>query len=406
MNELDGRQTTDPEGYTGAGVASKLSEVQAMRNDIAMAHDAGEGRHALGARLVKLAEAEATEDALAEGEAFKAMIGRVKNGERLSDTDREMLAGMAAGGDLNIKDEWEGNPEGRVFLFPRWLPAGEIALLTGTGGGGKSTIALQLALAMVLRRFGYPLRFSPVDLGGIFPAANEAAAGPVVIVSWEDGHAEIQRRINRVLSGRNLLAHRAQLKGNLYVIDMAGKGEIWGPGDEERGHISTRGNMKARGEAILAHATFAKARLLVIDPLAAAYMGDENSRSLVRAFTSRLGSWARENDCAVLVVAHPPKSGGVSGSTDWHASARSVWLFEQATYKHEIGKKTEERPKFDLQGRPIMELSHHKSSYALPERKKIWVKWQMGGFYETDEDDQDDADGTLTGEYEDDLDDF
>lgn len=299
---------------------------------------------------------------------------------------------------LPIKQEWVEEPEKRAFLFPRWLPSGELTLWTGTGGGGKSTIGLQLALALVLEGFGKPLQASPGSLAGIFPAANEAAAGPVVIVSWEDGHDEIQRRINRLLDGRNMLKDRARLKGNLFAIDLAGGGELWGPNDDRSGHVATRGGMKDAGEAVLSHATFAKARLLVIDPLAAAYMGDENSRSLVRAFTSRLGSWARENDCAVLMVAHPPKTGGVSGSTDWHASARSVWLFEPVMTKREnkdTGEKVEV-PK-EHNGHPVMSLTHHKSSYAQRERQRVEVAWQDGGFYEIEKADQIDADNDADG---------
>ena len=37
-------------------------------------------------------------------------------------------------------------------------------------------------------------------------------------------------------------------------------------------------------------------------------------------------AWGRAKRCAVLLLAHPPKSGaGYAGSTDWEAATRSLW---------------------------------------------------------------------------------
>ena len=41
-------------------------------------------------------------------------------------------------------------------------------------------------------------------------------------------------------------------------------------------------------------------------------------------------AWAQRTGCAVLLIAHPPKSeADYSGSTDWHAASRAVWKLEQ-----------------------------------------------------------------------------
>ena len=41
---------------------------------------------------------------------------------------------------------------------------------------------------------------------------------------------------------------------------------------------------------------------------------------------SYLDAWADKHNCAVLILAHPPKSEAVySGSTDWQGSARCMW---------------------------------------------------------------------------------
>ena len=51
----------------------------------------------------------------------------------------------------------------------------------------------------------------------------------------------------------------------------------------------------------------AQTRLLIIDPLAAAFVQNENDRALVRAFLSALDQWAEDHSCAVLIISHPPK---------------------------------------------------------------------------------------------------
>ena len=71
-------------------------------------------------------------------------------------------------------------------------------------------------------------------------------------------------------------------------------------------------------------------RLLVIDSAAAAFGGNENSRSEVRAFVSALDAWACSARCAVLLISHPSKATEgeaaiYSGSTDWRNSVRALW---------------------------------------------------------------------------------
>ena len=51
------------------------------------------------------------------------------------------------------------------------------------------------------------------------------------------------------------------------------------------------------------------ARLLIVDPSAAAYGSNENSRALVRAFVSDFDAWARDNNCAILILVAPAEVG-------------------------------------------------------------------------------------------------
>jgi AAA domain len=73
--------------------------------------------------------------------------------------------------------------------------------------------------------------------------------------------------------------------------------------------------------------------LIVIDPSADVFGGDEINRAQVRKFVSMLRTLAMEIDCAVLLLSHPSLTGmnsgtGTSGSTAWNNSVRSRLYLE------------------------------------------------------------------------------
>ena len=110
----------------------------------------------------------------------------------------------------------------------------------------------------------------------------------------------------------------------LRIVNLVGEGPIWAP--EPGRHISTMAAITATGERLRRLCEQEDARLLVVDPLAAAYASDENARGLVRAFVSHWDAWGQANNCTVLMLAHPPKSAGVNyaGSTDWQGAASRI----------------------------------------------------------------------------------
>ena len=97
------------------------------------------------------------------------------------------------------------------------------------------------------------------------------------------------------------------------------------------------GELTTTGERVRRLCEQVDARLLILDPLAAAYAADENARGLVRAFVSHWDAWAQANDCAVMLLAHPPKSAGLTyaGSTDWQGAVRALWTLQPETTKAE-----------------------------------------------------------------------
>ena len=168
--------------------------------------------------------------------------------------------------------------------------------------------------------------------------------------------------------GNATAALNADLADRLHVFDLAGQGPLWEQSD--RGH----GRLTETGIALRLRCEAADARLLVIDPLSAAYAASEISRGAVRAFIGSWDAWGREADCTVLIVGHPPKGNTgddarYSGSTDWRNGVRSFLFLERMD---------------GMQDRAI--LVADKTSYG-PRPKDIalenWVWWRALPWSET-----------------------
>ena len=214
--------------------------------------------------------------------------------------DRPEGEPMAEGG-----DDWTPRPPEREWLIPAWLPAGRVVMLTGPGKVGKSRLALQLAAALAAGD-------SEWLAGGPRLAARNPAVA--VLATWEDERDEVARRLHAMKAA-------GAVGDRLRYVHPAGA--IW---TAPTGNPSAVGEVSAAGEHLRRYCEAKAARVLIVDPRAAAFALNENDRSAVRAFMASWDGWAREVGCAVLLIAHPPKSDApYSGSTDWHAAARAVW---------------------------------------------------------------------------------
>lgn len=236
------------------------------------------------------------------------------------------------------------DPPPLSWLVKDWMPDATLSVLTGAGGAGKSRIALQLAVAVatgakqfIRAQNGAALRNGP-------QAPQLLAAGPVVFAAWETRLLAWQNRLAAVCGHGAERAERVrQLSGQLHYVNMRPAGGLWGA--EQGAHTSTTGSWLEGGYALLSYAAAARARLLVVDPLAAAFVQNENDRALVRAFLSALDQWAEDHNCAVLIISHPPKSGSAqSGSTDWRNGVQAVWTLETALVNDSEDRKPRPAP--------------------------------------------------------------
>ena len=262
-------------------------------------------------------------------------------------------------------------PDPRRWLVDDWLPAGRVTLLAGPGGIGKSRLALQLA-AGIASGGGRPDKANHAGQASTWIETSsletlrlgdavEPGGSPTVYASWEDEPEEIWRRLWE-LSGSAAPWATPQRLSRLHIADMSGHGPLWGPRADRSGHTDTVGETPAAGHELRRHCERVGARLLIVDPSTAAYGSNENNRALVRAFVSDFDFWARVNDCAVLILSHPPKWGAdYSGSTDWEASVRSLWTLR----KERIGPDTRGKGKREPAHRPEgWQLARPKANYG------------------------------------------
>ena len=112
---------------------------------------------------------------------------------------------------------------------------------------------------------------------------------------------------------------------NFKIADMRARGHLWAQTDR-----NIVPGLTPAGEALRLAAEQHNARLLVVDTLGVAYGASEIDRAQVGAFFADWAAWADEHDCAVLLIAHPPKTAGVtySGSTGILGGVRAMWTIE------------------------------------------------------------------------------
>lgn len=210
------------------------------------------------------------------------------------------------------------------WLLDGWLPARSVTAVAGQGGVGKTRIAMQLAAAVAM---GDARAWATDDDGAdgqLSPELSADECGPVIWATWETAPGAFAQRLEAIAP---------EFPPHMRYLNMRRAGALWGP--EHGRHTDTRGGPLPAWYALLDAADRYGARLVVLDPLAAAYAASENNRALVRPFLSALADWADNESVAVLLISHPPKSTGAaySGSTDWLAGVQAQWTCELCACK-------------------------------------------------------------------------
>ena len=253
------------------------------------------------------------------------------------------------------------------FLIKNWLPAEFLSMLIGQSKIGKSILTFEIVIALAM---GYD------PFQGVLSENPDRNLKPtlepinITYCSYEEPKDLSQNRIHMICQHLPLLDYDA-VKDRIQYIDFNGFGPLWGV--DKREHRATRQIIQQTGLRLFEDTKAHQSKLLVIDPLAAAFGGNENDRTVVREFTGMLNRWARMNNCAVLLIAHPAKAedSEYSGSTDWLGSCRAMWNLR-------VGKgkvQGEPKPKrwYELFGQP--------SNYARRQLPKYFAKVKSGEQY-------------------------
>jgi hypothetical protein len=233
----------------------------------------------------------------------------------------------------------------------RWLathriPADDVTILSGDGGNGKTTVALQLGVSVAC------------DLGDWLGTIT--LSGPVIFFSAEEPEGEMRRRLGRIAQKRGISPDDIEhLHFHFAEPDKALLG-ISTPG----GTIAPTPTFHALSRSVMD----VRPALLIVDSVAAVFGGNQNDRVQARTFVSLFRRLAREADCAIVLLDHPSLSGmnsgtGRGGNMDWSNVVRSRLYLRTANEDDDA----------------FRELEVVKSNYG-PAGEKVQLRWEEGSF--------------------------
>lgn len=209
----------------------------------------------------------------------------------------------------------EADPE-EDWIIPG-LCHGMVALLIGSGGTGKSTLAMELGMC--------------VSTGhNIFNDIPTSRHGAVRLLFLEDSRDIVQTRNNRIA--------RYFLKQNFTIPDNCSLYSSHSLAGENLYLMDSRGNHIVDNIEKLTRFCRNK-KLVLIDPMKKLHNFDENNSSTADELMGILQDIAIETDCAILVVHHVSKNAtrnkqdhlqdAVRGSSAFNDAARLVLNLRQ-----------------------------------------------------------------------------
>jgi RecA-family ATPase len=240
----------------------------------------------------------------------------------------------------------------RRWIVQDMIPDRNVTMLSGDGAVGKSTLLLQLGVAVATGR----------EWIGASPEKGSA-----VFLAAEDDMDELHRRL------RAIVASMAGLSlgdlGNLHLIPLAGRDAVMGAPEGKSSII--RPTAVFRG--LVKHVETIKPRLVILEPLSDIFAGNENARPEARQFIGLFSGLAIDHSLAVALAAHPSLYGmssgtGTSGSTAWGNSVRARLYLE--TIKGDDGREIDAS---------LRVLRVKKSNYGPP-GLELRLRWSNGVF--------------------------
>jgi hypothetical protein len=269
-----------------------------------------------------------------------------------------------SGGDIDALSAMRTDPPPLDFVLPGFL-GGTTGILIGSGGAGKSWLALELACTIA----GGPA----VDLLGLKPHAR----GRVLYLGLEDPEGIVLHRM-RALGLRLSEEQQELIAENILLKSITGRlVDLLNP--------KQRDALTRCAEGV---------RLLIVDTLARAHQTDENSNS---EMAKLLGSFERicsRTGCAILLVHHTRKGGPGEAGERQHAARGASALVDNARWGCALDRMSEAEAEqlvdVDYSPDPLLplhirerrgfyaRLSYPKPNYGEPMADR-WFRREKGG---------------------------
>ena len=248
---------------------------------------------------------------------------------------------------------WDNEP----VPEPEWavldrIPLRQVALFSGEGAAGKSTLQLQLSAAHALAR----------DWLSTMPES-----GPSIFIDAEDDNKVLHRRLAAVVNHYGT-TFKDLVEGGLHLLSLTGLDPVLAAATR-----SGRIEATSRYKQLLEAAGDIRPKMIGIASSANVYAGSEIDRSQVQQFIDLLTAVAQLANGAVVLISHPSLTGiatdtGLSGNTQWHNAVRA--RFYMKGVKPEAG----EQPDSDLR-----EIVFKKNNYG-PISDSVVLRYQNGLF--------------------------
>lgn len=262
---------------------------------------------------------------------------------------------------ISIADIFTNPSKPPLFPIEQLLPAGLLTILSAHGGTGKSMLALQAAVCLAI---------------GIPFMGKSVIKSRVIFYSAEDSTEIIRYRLGKICKYLDL--NPQNLADHMLLLDSTATPCLY---RESGGGVC----MVTQGYSELqTHIKSFDADVIIIDNASDTFEANENSRSHVRGFVRSLVQMGKQNNSAILLLAHIDKntargdshSEGYSGSTAWHNSARSrLYLIAKDGVlqlhhqKSNHGKLSE--PIFMTSSPPDYVLTHKASEFVIAQEQDV-----------------------------------
>lgn len=236
----------------------------------------------------------------------------------------------------------------RQWIVEGIIPRRVVTLLYGDGGLGKSLLAMQLGVSVAT---------------GTNWIGHPSDTGPALYLGAEDEQDEMHIRLTDICA-----AHGVGLADltHLHIRSLVGEDALLATSKSQYTQLEPS-DLYHR---LVKEVRRVKPKLVVLDTLADLYPSDENYKTHVRQFMGFLKKIALDHDCAIVVLAHPSKSGmaegrGDSGNVAWNGSARARLY---------LTRPTDEEANPDERVLEVKKLNAGKAGDAFK------LQWEAGAF--------------------------